>query len=511
MATRTRWVFAVAALVLSACQPNRFVSGWVPYWGGAPGRAVINDAGIAPLLNDVSMLWYGTADNGTITTLGSATSLQSTVDAARAQGLPVIPTIFDSTAAGVMSGILANAVTRGQHVQRIVDLVVSKNYDGIDLDYEVFAFGNTRAQWPAITPNWVSFVREVGVALHAQGKLLSVTIPPVWNDGASGYTVYAQDQIAADVDRLRFMVYDWSVSAPGPISPMSWVNSVIAYSSTRVPTQKLQLGVPAYGRHWATQKFGNEICPDGALYRDSITMDETAPLAALHHVTPTRHVSGELTFGWTQVVTGPRTGPITPPVYPPPSTTVPNGNLPANPGGLQPALRLQPPSAPVTCTVQHTVYVPDGVTVRQHADAALAAGWSGIAIWAFGYETADVYQQLAGVAPQRPGGIPSGLLDAPVVAGNRVTITGHALLPDFDLPVPARLTVSHTGGAVVVTRTISARTSRGGMPAGVGPFHGIDTVFTLAAGNYTVCAQVLGWGGAVAASPPCQTFTVAVP
>ena len=32
----------------------------------------------------------------------------------------------------------------------------------------------------------------------------------VWNGGGSGYTVYAQDQIADAVDRLRLMVYDFN-------------------------------------------------------------------------------------------------------------------------------------------------------------------------------------------------------------------------------------------------------------------------------------------------------------
>ena len=114
MATRTRWVFAVAALVLSACQPNRFVSGWVPYWGGPDGRVTINDPEAALLLSDVSMLWFQTDDDGTVDSYGSNASLQATIDATRAQGLPVIPAIFDSTATGVMSGILADPVKRAR-------------------------------------------------------------------------------------------------------------------------------------------------------------------------------------------------------------------------------------------------------------------------------------------------------------------------------------------------------------------------------------------------------------
>jgi len=507
---RARWAFAVAAIVLSACQPNRFVSGWVPYWGASNGRATISNAQVGPLLDDVSMLWYGVNNDGTISTLGSASSLQTTVDVARAQGLPVIPTIFDSSAAGVMSGIIADPVTRESHIQHIVDLVVAKAYDGIDLDYEVFAFGNTRAQWPAITPNWVAFVHSLSMQLHSRGKLLSVTIPPVWTNGPHlvGYTVYAQDQIAADVDRLRLMVYDWSVSVPGPISPMFWVNSVISYSSSRVSPTKLQLGVPAYGRHWATQKYPTEICPDGAITRGSIDMKNYAALAGAHHVTPVRDSSGELTFGWTEVVSGPRTRPITPPVIDPPAVTIPTVTAPADPGGLKPALRLAPPSTPVTCTLQHTVFVPDATSIRQRADAAVAADWSGIIIWAFGYETADVYQQLAGVGLQRPGGAVVATLAAPVVEGSRVHVTGTALHPDFDLPVPVRLTATPVGVGTTVVHTVVARTSVANMPDGVGPFHGIDDTFSLPPGTYNLCGTMLLWGGATVTNMGCSQVTV---
>lgn len=60
MASRARWALSAAALlVLTACQPNRFVSGWVPYWGASRGAATLSDTNASPLYSEVSMLWYG--------------------------------------------------------------------------------------------------------------------------------------------------------------------------------------------------------------------------------------------------------------------------------------------------------------------------------------------------------------------------------------------------------------------------------------------------------------------
>ncbi|MBK9970317.1 MAG: hypothetical protein IPP16_06115 [Acidimicrobiaceae bacterium] len=156
---------------------------------------------------------------------------------------------------------------------------------------------------------------------------------------------------------------------------------------------KLQVGVPAYGRHWVTKKNSNETCPDAAIYRESVLMKNIGALAAGRTVT--RHSSGELTFSWTQSVTGPRSKPVAPPVVPPAPFPVTAVNGPAGGGSLQPALRLTPPSSQVTCTVQHTVFVPDAFSVDQRSDTAQAAGWRGIILWAFGYESSDLYQVLA--------------------------------------------------------------------------------------------------------------------
>ena len=59
----------------------------------------------------------------------------------------------------------------------LVALVVNNGYDGLDLDYENFAFVDGRKMRDATLPNWTTFVAELGAAFHAQGKLLSATVP----------------------------------------------------------------------------------------------------------------------------------------------------------------------------------------------------------------------------------------------------------------------------------------------------------------------------------------------
>jgi spore germination protein YaaH len=393
---------ATLMIVLSACNPNRFVSGWVPYWNATQGRQGFTAAG--SMFSDVSPFFFTARPDGTIANVGSDTQLKATVDAARAQGIKVLPSITDGSGKWIMATvILANTDSRAQHVQNIVDLVMTNGFDGIDLDYEGFAFSDGTPSWESTKPVWVAFVTDLAAALHAKNKLLSVTIPPTWMEVGvvRGYPVYETQKIGAVADRIRLMVYDWSVGSPGPISPMSWVDLVIAYNSPLVAPSKLQLGIPAYGRNWGRKVNATEFCPDGALSTSSVELEHMQALIDAHGASPVRDNAGEMTFSYDVVATGYSTTPIPAPPYVPPGRVVATlataGTGDDN--GLQPALRLTPPTVQLSCTVRHFVHYPDATTIQQHAQAALSAGWSGVVLWALGYETADVYYALANTTP----------------------------------------------------------------------------------------------------------------
>lgn len=505
----------VLAGLLTACDPNRFVSGWVPYWGGSAARSAYSDEDDSKLFSEVSPFWYSATSATAIARVGTSAELTAAVNAARQRGLPVLPSITDGTAKGEMASILANPGTRSAHVTAIVNLVMTGHagaaFDGVDLDYEGFAFTDGTATWASTRPNWVAFVQQLAGELQSRGKLLSVTVPPEWGavnpstGRAQGYWVYAQELIAPSVDRLRLMVYDWSVSSPGPIAPMSWVDQVIAFSGARVPPAKLQLGVPLYGRHWRTQVNPQETCPDRALGRVSFTTRNAASLLAQHGRVATRHSSGEMWATWTVSVTGPRNAPLTPPTHAPPTTSIESVDGPAG-GGLQPALRLTPPGGSVTCQVRHTVYYPDAQAVLQRANAAVAAGWSGIVVWALGQEDPAVFDALWQVAPQQPNGDPTGSLDSWSLTGDTLRLTGWAADPEFDLPVPVRITA--TGGTSTLERTVLARLERPDVATaspGIGPFHGFDQTVILPSGTTQVCVTILGWAAQPSTPLACIT------
>lgn len=270
--------------------PKPIISGWIPYWFTTPAKPQgINSAvANADLFTEVSPFWYSATaggPNGVQVILNpnftnGAANEAWAMGQLRAAGIKVLPAIADGSGKGRMAGLLADPARRAAHVQEIVNLVTSKGYDGIDLDYEGFAFNDGRESWASTKPLWTAFVTELAAALHAQGKLLSVTIPPPCSMSGqcgptSGYWVYDFVTIAQQADRVRIMAYDYSVAGIGPIAPMPWVQAIVAYAASAAPAQRVQIGVPTYGRAW-TKKPGGKFqlsgtCPTSGKAYQSLT------------------------------------------------------------------------------------------------------------------------------------------------------------------------------------------------------------------------------------------------
>lgn len=272
--------------------PPKIATGWLPYWMTSPQKpmGIANATANADLLTEVSPFWFSATKGGPAgVTVGfnpnftnAAANAAWSMAQLRAAGMSVLPAIADGSGAGTMAATLADPARRTQHVNDIVNLVLTNGYDGIDLDYEQFAFADGRPSWAATQPNWTAFVQELGAALKAQGKLLSVTIPGPCSTtnacgGTNGYWVYDMAGIAPSADRIRIMTYDFHYNAPGAIAPMGWVTATAQYAASVVPPGKVQIGIPAYARSW-TIKDGTKFrltgtCPtSGSEYRKLTAM-----------------------------------------------------------------------------------------------------------------------------------------------------------------------------------------------------------------------------------------------
>ena len=327
-ATRLTSKFLVVLLALSvatspqansANQPRKILTGWIPYYSMKTALpAALNNA---DLIKEVMPFWYTLKYDGKTKaayvsdlyeTGNPSVPISTPLGALRAAGFQIIPTITDGMDKLVLANLLAGAGNRTKIAKTISDYVVTNNFDGIDLDFEGFAFVDGNTTWEKTAPLWVAFVKELSALLHANNKLLSVSSPYNFNpaENQKGYSVYSWPQIAPHIDRLRIMTYDYSVAKVGPIGPIAWTEKTVAYATSIMPASKVYVGLAGYGRDWVTKVEG--VCP--APFANAIkvgakaatfVMRDAASLAANYQVTPVFDEKfGEATFTYTKAYEG---------------------------------------------------------------------------------------------------------------------------------------------------------------------------------------------------------------
>jgi hypothetical protein len=389
-------------------QPRTIVSGWIPYYSvktvlpfikkiptdtpplaGAPvtcepsefsteDNLALNSSYLftnKDLMKEVMPFWF-TLKSPTVirddyTTGNPSWPMADTLCLMRKTGLKIIPTMTDGTDKLVLSGYLAKAQTRTSIVNSIVDLVNKNGFDGIDLDFEGFAFVDPTTTWSKTAPNWVSFIKELSVQLHASQKLLSVSTPYAFNptEKLKGYTVYSWAEIAPSIDRLRIMTYDYSVAKPGPIGPIAWTEKTLKYAVSIMPASKVFIGLPGYGRDWITSIVGT--CPTSAPPSVKISakaatfkMNYANTKAVIDNATPVFDVkNSEATYSYVQTFNG-----------------------------------VTPKGAATSCAVSRTVWYQNDRSYMERMNLVATYQLGGAALWTLGMEDPAATTAMRNVA-----------------------------------------------------------------------------------------------------------------
>jgi len=362
------------------------------------------------LIKEVMPFWFTLKSETKIldlyTPANPSTPMSVPLAAMRDSGFLVIPTITDGTAKLVLAKLIADPKMRTKIVSTITNFVLSNNFDGIDLDFEGFAFSDGTSSWPATRVNWVAFINELSVSLHSFDKLLSVTTPVLFNptSGKRGYYVYDWASISPMIDRLRIMTYDYSTSSPGPIGPTSWADLAVQYAVSVIPASKVYVGIAGYGRDWVTKVVG--VCPSNVASAVSTSsraatflMKDAANLAASYGATPVYSTAhGEVTFSYTKVYSGTASS------------------------GLA-----------TTCTASRTAWYQDARGYAARAQLVAKYRLGGLTAWTLGMEDPTATAAVRLVAQSiAPDAIVSEISSdvSTLVYGTPITIIGRLLLPD---------------------------------------------------------------------------------
>ncbi len=318
------------------------------------------------LFHELSPFWFESKGPTEVWFSGSlsAESVAPAMEAARRSGAKVVPAVVDAMDEGGMAALLADPGRRAVHVQTLLALARDNDFDGLDIDYEKFAFADDRSTWATTSPHWISFLRELADGLHAEGRILTVAVPPIYDSDRgveSGYWVYDYASMGDIVDRIRIMAYDYSFGKPGPIAPVEWVRRAVKAAKAEVADHsKLVLGIPLYGRNWVLSTDGT--CPADAPGRADPNLREVAGLVAQYGAVPVfDEGTGESSFTY-----------------------------------------LRPASDGTTsCTQTRVVHYVDPVGVGLRMDIAREERIGGVVFWALGFDTPDVWTVVTSQATPR--------------------------------------------------------------------------------------------------------------
>jgi len=182
-------------------------------------------------------------------------------------GVQIMPTIVDTDAAGtwghpeVAAGILRDPKVL---IQQAVAVAMHEGYTGFDIDWESIpqAASGAVGGWTServleLSPRFTAFVQKFAAALHAHGKILSVSVisrtgVKDW-EGAAFFDYHA---LGAAADQVRLMAYDehWGTSPAGPTASLTFVHVRLDYALTQIPPGKVWLGIPWYGYVYGSKR-----------------------------------------------------------------------------------------------------------------------------------------------------------------------------------------------------------------------------------------------------------------
>jgi spore germination protein YaaH len=336
---------AVGAHRAKAAAAERLgVTAWLPYW--EMPAALSSTLGNSSVIGTASPYWYDISGDSKVLDEQGAGS-EAVIAQLLAHHEQIVPMVTEEAGIGAFAQILEDKSKRDALVRTLMKLGSHAGYAGLDIDFESFAYDprHRTALADRLATLYPELISQTCVALHAIGRSCQVTVMPrttaahIYAHGDIPTWVYDYRALAAVADRVQVMAYDdHSPGGPaGPIAPLPWVKQVIAYARSQAANpSRYELGVPAYGYDWSGPTSAT------AVYASQVS----ALLTQVHAKPHWDAVDGEETFRY----------------------------------------RLD--------HRQHTVWVVNAAADHERAELAAAAGFSGVAVWAAGYEQPQLWPGL---------------------------------------------------------------------------------------------------------------------
>ncbi|MET8472003.1 glycosyl hydrolase family 18 protein [Streptomyces sp. NPDC006422] len=240
---------AAPAAPVAQAAPPRTVSAWLPYWDQ---EAAYRDAlAHSAQIRTISPFWYQTK-SATRVAGHTGAGERRIIDGLHARGIQVVPTVMEQMKPGALGSVLTSDKARARHVDALLAVARSRDYDGLDIDYESIA-PSPDDKYRAVRDGYADFATELCARLHAVDKQCFVTVMPKTRGTGR---VWDYERLGRVADRVRIMGYNLhnAQGKPGPLASPAWYDEILTRATAQVPRAKLEMGIPAYGWNWKLGK-----------------------------------------------------------------------------------------------------------------------------------------------------------------------------------------------------------------------------------------------------------------
>lgn len=254
--------WAVVLLSVAACLTTKAVEAQGPastshkpqvlFWMSNGQTSVTSFLAHKDKIGIISPTWYQINEGGLVTGEPQPVVLKAAHEA-HVTLLPLFA-LFNPEKA---HKLLADEKAQDEMNQAFVRECRENGYAGINFDVEDVMWTDRDAL--------SAMVRKTAEVLHREHLLVTIDVVP----GAPGHAgetefgrwifeewrgAYDLKALGEAVDLLCLMTYDQSThwTTPGPVGGWLWTNKNLEYALKAVPSQKLSLGIAAYGYRWYT-------------------------------------------------------------------------------------------------------------------------------------------------------------------------------------------------------------------------------------------------------------------
>lgn len=202
-----------------------------------------------PYLSKLFVFSYGFTTEGDL--LYPAVDDASMIELAAASQTAPILTVTPFGPDGRFNNYLISRIVNDMEVQnrfigQLTNTVLQKGFRGVDIDFE-YILAQDREPF-------AQFVSNVRQAVNALGYPVSVALAPKISDNQKGTLYEGKDYrlLGEAADYVLLMTYEWGYTygPPMAVAPIRNVRQVVDYAVTRIPRDKINLGIPNYGYDW---------------------------------------------------------------------------------------------------------------------------------------------------------------------------------------------------------------------------------------------------------------------